>query len=182
LVPAEFAEQTPSARRSFSLTSALRLQALREFCFLARKEELSQSGDNNRSASLTDEPVSGKCYDARVEFDLKRERRRSGFVMKQTKKNIAVKQAAATGVQARARVNRFLLSEAGSQFCAGEPELDALNEMLEGPHSSDHPWLRRWPGGRSRRAIANTRDHQPYRPQANPSSGWPIEKTPSCGD
>lgn len=30
--------------------------------------------------------------------------------------------------QARARVNRFLLSQIGSQFCAGDPELDVLRE------------------------------------------------------
>jgi len=29
-------------------------------------------------------------------------------------------------LQARARVNRFLLSQIGSQFCAGDPELDVL--------------------------------------------------------
>ena len=33
-----------------------------------------------------------------------------------------------TEAQARARVNRFLLSEVGSQFCAGEPELDVVRE------------------------------------------------------
>jgi hypothetical protein len=31
--------------------------------------------------------------------------------------------------QARARVNRFLLSEVGSQFCADDPELDVLREI-----------------------------------------------------
>ena len=30
--------------------------------------------------------------------------------------------------QARARVNRFLLSQVGAQFCAGDPELDVLHE------------------------------------------------------
>jgi hypothetical protein len=46
--------------------------------------------------------------------------------MRQTKKNIAVKQTVAAGAQARARVNHFLLSDVGSQFCAGEPELDVI--------------------------------------------------------
>ena len=31
--------------------------------------------------------------------------------------------------QARARVNRFLLSQIGSQFCASDPELDVLSEQ-----------------------------------------------------
>ena len=30
--------------------------------------------------------------------------------------------------QARARVNRFLLSQVGTQFCAGDPALDVLQE------------------------------------------------------
>jgi hypothetical protein len=34
-----------------------------------------------------------------------------------------------SGVQARARVNRFLLSEVGSQFCAGQPELEVSKEI-----------------------------------------------------
>lgn len=32
-------------------------------------------------------------------------------------------------VQARARVNRFLLSQIGSQFCSGDPELDVVSEQ-----------------------------------------------------
>ena len=40
---------------------------------------------------------------------------------------------AVTAQLARARVNRFLLSEIGSQFCAGDPELDALNEIWRVP-------------------------------------------------
>ena len=35
----------------------------------------------------------------------------------------------ATAAQARARVNRFLLSQVGSQFCAGEPELNAMKQV-----------------------------------------------------
>ncbi|HLG16391.1 MAG TPA: hypothetical protein VJH03_18070 [Blastocatellia bacterium] len=34
---------------------------------------------------------------------------------------------------ARARVNRFLLSEVGSQFCAGDPELDVAGENWRVP-------------------------------------------------
>jgi hypothetical protein len=35
--------------------------------------------------------------------------------------------------QARARLNRFLLSEVGSQFCAGDPDLDMLQELWRIP-------------------------------------------------
>ena len=35
--------------------------------------------------------------------------------------------------QARARLNRFLLSEVGSQFCAGEPDLDVTREKWSVP-------------------------------------------------
>ena len=36
-------------------------------------------------------------------------------------------------VQVRARVNRFLLSEVGSQFAAGDPEFDAANNLWQVP-------------------------------------------------
>ena len=36
-------------------------------------------------------------------------------------------------MQVRARVNRFLLSQVGSQFCAGEPELDVRKEIWSVP-------------------------------------------------
>ena len=35
--------------------------------------------------------------------------------------------------QARARVNRFLLSQIGTQFCAGDPALDVLHEKWAVP-------------------------------------------------
>lgn len=38
-----------------------------------------------------------------------------------------------SAVQARACVNRFLLSQVGTQFCAGEPALDVLREMWRVP-------------------------------------------------
>jgi hypothetical protein len=38
-----------------------------------------------------------------------------------------------TAVQARARVNRFLLSQIGSQFCAGEPDFDAVKNCWRVP-------------------------------------------------
>jgi hypothetical protein len=42
-------------------------------------------------------------------------------------------QLAITATQARARVNRFLLSQVGSQFCAGEPELDVVAGQWQVP-------------------------------------------------
>jgi hypothetical protein len=38
-----------------------------------------------------------------------------------------------TAAQARARVNRFLLSQVGSQFAAGDPELDMVDELWRVP-------------------------------------------------
>jgi hypothetical protein len=49
--------------------------------------------------------------------------------MRRQKNAAAISELAVTAVQARARVNRFLLSQVGSQFCAGEPELDLNRGM-----------------------------------------------------
>ena len=48
--------------------------------------------------------------------------------MRRQKSLSAVRNATFNAVQARARVNRFLLSQVGSQFCAADPELDVLHE------------------------------------------------------
>ena len=48
--------------------------------------------------------------------------------MRREKSIIGVRNAAFNAVQARARVNRLMLSQVGSQFCAGDPELDVLHE------------------------------------------------------
>lgn len=40
---------------------------------------------------------------------------------------------AVSASRVRARVNRFLLSELGSQFCAGEPDLDVTREKWSVP-------------------------------------------------
>ena len=53
--------------------------------------------------------------------------------MRRQKSIAAVSEMTVTGVQARARVNRFLLSQVGSQFCAGEPELDVVRELWRVP-------------------------------------------------
>ena len=47
---------------------------------------------------------------------------------KQQKKPSIVKRDVITDAQVRASVNRFLLSEVGSQFCAGEAEFRAVIE------------------------------------------------------
>ena len=52
---------------------------------------------------------------------------------KQQKKPSIVKRDVITDAQVRASVNRFLLSEVGSQFCAGEAELDVLQELWQVP-------------------------------------------------
>ena len=49
-------------------------------------------------------------------------------------RNIAViNEPAIVAAQASARVNRFLLSQMGSQFCAGEPELDVAGGVWQVP-------------------------------------------------
>ena len=45
----------------------------------------------------------------------------------------SVGRATLDAAHARARVNRFLLSEVGSQFCAGDAELDMLRENWSVP-------------------------------------------------
>ena len=44
--------------------------------------------------------------------------------MAPAKNTLPPPQLSVTAVQARARVNRLLLSQVGSLFCAGEPDLD----------------------------------------------------------
>ena len=54
--------------------------------------------------------------------------------MSRPARNLSViSQAPISAVQARARVNRVLLSQIGSQFCAGEPELSVLKETWRVP-------------------------------------------------
>jgi hypothetical protein len=53
--------------------------------------------------------------------------------VKREKDLTSIGKMAVTAPHARARVNRFLLSEVGSQFCAGDPELDTLNERWRVP-------------------------------------------------
>jgi hypothetical protein len=53
--------------------------------------------------------------------------------MRRHKDITVAKEMSITAVQARARVNRFLLSQIGSQFCAGEPTLDVLHEIWRVP-------------------------------------------------
>ena len=48
-------------------------------------------------------------------------------------KSSIVNQNAVTEAQARACVNRFLLAEAGSQYCAGVSELDVLRGLWQIP-------------------------------------------------
>lgn len=45
----------------------------------------------------------------------------------------SIGKAAFNVAQARARVNRFLLSQVGSQFCAGDPEPDAQQQRWRVP-------------------------------------------------
>jgi len=54
-------------------------------------------------------------------------------MMRQPKNAAAVNAASLAAAQARARVNRFLLSQVGSQFCAGEPELDVVAGLWHVP-------------------------------------------------
>ena len=54
--------------------------------------------------------------------------------MSRQSRNLALaSDAQASGVQVRACVNRFLLSQVGSQFCAGEAELDVLKKTWRVP-------------------------------------------------
>ena len=53
--------------------------------------------------------------------------------MRRQKSISSVGRATLDAAQARARVNRFLLSQVGSQFCAGDPELDVLHERWSVP-------------------------------------------------
>ncbi|MEW6128774.1 MAG: hypothetical protein AB1757_17185 [Acidobacteriota bacterium] len=48
-------------------------------------------------------------------------------------KDILLYKTNLNAAQARARVNRLLLSQVGSQFCAGEPEPDAIKEHWRVP-------------------------------------------------
>ena len=48
-------------------------------------------------------------------------------------KSATVPDLLVTAVQARARDNRFLLSQIGSQFCAGEPDFDAVKNCWRVP-------------------------------------------------
>jgi len=52
---------------------------------------------------------------------------------KREKKGAAVGKLSFPVAQVRARVNRFLLSQVGSQFCAGEPELEVVQERWRVP-------------------------------------------------
>ena len=53
--------------------------------------------------------------------------------MRQSRNLALASDAQAYGEQVRARVNRFLLSQVGSQFCAGEAELDVLKQSWRVP-------------------------------------------------
>lgn len=53
--------------------------------------------------------------------------------MRQTRNLALASDAQASGVQVRACVNRFLLSQVGSQFCAGDAELDVLKQTWRVP-------------------------------------------------
>ena len=53
--------------------------------------------------------------------------------MRLQKSITSVGKVALDAAQARARVNRFLLSQVGSQFCAGDPELNVLRERWSVP-------------------------------------------------
>ena len=53
--------------------------------------------------------------------------------MRRPKNTAAINAVSITAAQARARVNRFLLSQVGSQFCAGEPELDVIASLWRVP-------------------------------------------------
>lgn len=53
--------------------------------------------------------------------------------MAPTKNTITPFDLSVTALQARARVNRFLLSQVGSLFCAGEPDLDLEKRIWRVP-------------------------------------------------
>jgi hypothetical protein len=50
-----------------------------------------------------------------------------------TKSALAISEMTMETIDIRACVNRFLLSQVGSQFAAGEPELDAAEEQWQVP-------------------------------------------------
>ncbi len=52
---------------------------------------------------------------------------------RQSKKLALASDAQVSGMQVRACVNRFLLSQVGSQFCSGEAELDVLKQTWRVP-------------------------------------------------
>jgi hypothetical protein len=54
-------------------------------------------------------------------------------IVRREKSISSVGRATLDAAQARARVNRFLLSQVGSQFCAGDPELDVQRESWSIP-------------------------------------------------
>lgn len=53
--------------------------------------------------------------------------------MRQSRNLALVNDSQVSGVQVRACVNRFLLSQVGSQFCAAEAELDVLKQTWRVP-------------------------------------------------
>jgi hypothetical protein len=53
--------------------------------------------------------------------------------MRQTRNVALASDAQVAGVQVCARVNRFLLSQVGSQFCAGEAELNVSKQTWRVP-------------------------------------------------
>ncbi len=53
--------------------------------------------------------------------------------MTRTKSALAICEMTMKSIDVRACVNRFLLSQVGSQFAAGEPELDAAKEQWQVP-------------------------------------------------
>lgn len=53
--------------------------------------------------------------------------------MRQSRNLALASDAQVSGVQVRAGVNRFLLSQVGSQFCAGDAELDVLKQTWRVP-------------------------------------------------
>lgn len=52
---------------------------------------------------------------------------------KRQRKPAIIKRDAITSAQVRACVNRFLLAEVGSQYCAGAPELDVMRQFWQVP-------------------------------------------------
>ena len=64
----------------------------------------------------------GRSRTATIELSMRRQR---GIA--------ATREALITPLQARAGVNRFLLSQVGSQFCAGDPQLDVVEGVWRVP-------------------------------------------------